>query len=595
MYLQTAILQAPYPHAMTAFVAAALAVLIDLMFRFRDYRALLHPRAVADIVKLPGTLLLVFLQVVSLFYLITILPMFLRIIVLLFFVFIVLIQLSYWRTLSQFMTGTDLFLSVTCSGEHRIQAILSFFKPRVLLYALPYALILSMLILAPPVSELGMTLALGVLSLFYLVVSNYVLFLNVPERSFHLNPLTSFLRSILQCRFEKRRQYRGPRYDLPPFQTSRRPSDSLIYVIDESVRGSNLSLNGYPRATTPFLQSLETRGLLKNLGICVAAASFTHVSNAYLISGHNEFPDNEYQTDKNPTIFDYAKKMGYETIYIDLNQVYLYSLMQAAGNGPVRSLDRWMNDKSFREHRIDLKTAKDPGVARVLSDLLNEKSGYFILVNKKGLHFHYRNRYPDDIDSTVWKPVMKASESIDTSQAGREKLVNTYDNGIRFQVDEFFRVLVSETTNQNYAIMYTSDHGQTLAEHGQVYTHMKPDQEIVDVPDFIVSGESYSKQGLLDGIAPDIRVSHLNNFATLLDMMGVPMSLRVRSYEKSIFELTPDDNSERYYMSGSLHGAGDYTVEKISTPPEAGWGVSRPVGNTAGLNDEDKMTGPLMS
>jgi glucan phosphoethanolaminetransferase (alkaline phosphatase superfamily) len=270
--------------------------------------------------------------------------------------------------------------------------------------------------------------------------------------------------------------------------------------------------------------------------------------------------------------------MGYETIYIDINQVCLYDLVKAAADGPVRSLDRWMNDKSFSERNIDLKNTKDLGVAACLSNLLNEKSGYFILVNKKGLHFHYRNRYPDDTASTIWKPVMKASESIDPSEAGREKLVNTYDNGIRYQVDEFFRVLVSETTNQNYAVMYTSDHGQTLAEHGQVYTHMKPDKEIVDVPDFIVSGESYGKQALLDGISTGIRVSHLNNFATLLDMMGVPMPLRVRPYEKSVFALTPEDNAERYYMSGSLHGSGDYSVNKIPTPPEAGWGVSRPAG-----------------
>ena len=137
--------------------------------------------------------------------------------------------------------------------------------------------------------------------------------------------------------------------------------------------------------------------------------------------------------------------------------------------------------------------------------------------------------------SRLWKP----SESIDPSATGREKLVNTYDNGIRFQVDEFFRVFVSETTNQNYVILYTSDHGQTLAEHGQVYTHMKPDKVIVDVPEFLVSGERYGKAGLLAGIPPGIRVSHLNNFATLLDLMGVPMSLRVRPYDKSIFSLTP--------------------------------------------------------
>jgi glucan phosphoethanolaminetransferase (alkaline phosphatase superfamily) len=238
-----------------------------------------------------------------------------------------------------------------------------------------------------------------------------------------------------------------------------------------------------------------------------------------------------------------------------------------------------MTDKSFKERHIDLETTKDLGVARFLSTLLNEENGLFILVNKKGLHFQYRNNYPDDVASTIWKPVMKALQSIDPSAAGREKLVNTYDNGIRFQVDEFFREFVSKTTNQNYVILYTSDHGQTLAEHGQVYTHMKPDQEIVDVPDFLVSGEGYGKKRLFAGIAPGIRVSHLNNFATLLDLMGVPMSLRVRPYEKSIFTLTGEDNRERYYMSGSLHGTGDYVVKTIPTPPEEGWGVSRPVGN----------------
>jgi glucan phosphoethanolaminetransferase (alkaline phosphatase superfamily) len=280
--------------------------------------------------------------------------------------------------------------------------------------------------------------------------------------------------------------------------------------------------------------------------------------------------------------------MGYETICIDINETCLYSLMKAAGDGPVRALDRWMNDETFKEHHIDLETTKDLGVARVLSTFLNEKSGYFILVNKKGLHFHYRDRYPDDPASTIWKPVMKALQAIDPSAAGREKLVNTYDNGIRLQVDEFFRLFVSETTNQNYVMLYTSDHGQTLAEHGQAYTHMKPDQEIVDVPDFLVSGEGYSKKWLLDGIAPGIRVSHLNNFATLLDLMGVPISLRVRHYDKSIFALTEEDNKKRYYMSGSLHGLGDYVVKSIPAPPEAGWGVSRPVGNDTRQEDENK-------
>jgi lipid A ethanolaminephosphotransferase len=577
MYLPGAIAQSPYPRAMTALLTAMLAVSIDLILRFRDYRTLLHLFTAAGIMKFSGALALVFLQVVAFFYIITLLPWPLRAVILLLSAFIVVIQISYWLTLSQFMTGTDMFLALTVSGAHRLEAISSFFTSRVFLYMLPYVLVLSILITIPSVSAFRDILTLGFLPALFLLTSNYALFLYVPERSFHLNPLTSFLRTVLHCEFENLRKYHGPRDNLPEFHTAHRPLDSIIYVIDESVRGSNLSLNGYPRATTPFLQSLETRGRLKNFGICVAAGSFSHISNAYLITGHNAFPDSAFQTDKNPTLFDYAKKMGYKTIYIDINQIYLSSLMKTAGKGPVRALDRWMNDQSFKERHIDLYTTKDLGVARVLSRLLNESSGYFVLVNKKGLHFHYRNRYPDDPAATIWKPVIEASESIDPSAAGREKLINTYDNGIRFQVDEFFRVFVSETTNQNYAVLYTSDHGQTLAEHGQVYTHMKPDKEIVDVPDFIISGDGYNKKELIAGIRSGIRVSHLNNFATVLDLMGVPMSLRIRPYDKSIFSLTAEDNSVRYYMSGSLHGLGDYVVKNIPTPPDEGWGVSRPV------------------
>lgn len=580
-----AITQSRYPRALSALLAAALAVLIDLIMRSSDYRELPRLLQTAGAMKFSAFFAVVFLQVAALFYLLTLLPRILRAVAIAFSVFVIIVQLSYWLTLSQFMTSTDLLLALTVAGENRADAITSFFQPLVFLYALPYVIVLSALLLAPSlgfsVRAFRKVLFLGLLPMTFLLASNYALFTSVPERSFHMNPLTSVLRSTIHYELERLGEYHGPRDDLPAFHASKRPSDSIIYVIDESVRGSSLSLNGYPRATTPFLQSLERLGRLRNLGICVAAGSFSHISNAYLISGHNEFPDVSFRTDRNPTIFDYAKKMGYETIYIDINQGYLPKLLKAAGDGPVRSLDRWMDEQTFREHGIDLETTMDPGIARFLSSLLNERSGYFVVVNKKGLHFNYRYRYPDE--STIWEPVMGATEPIDTSEAGREKLVNTYDNGIRFQVDEFFRVLVSETTNQNYVILYTSDHGQTLSEHGQVYTHMKPDRVIVDVPDFLVSGERYDRNDLLARIPRGLRVSHLNNFATLLDLMGVPVSLRVRPYDRSVFALTAD-NSVRYYMSGSLHGTGDFTVRMIPAPLDADWTVS----NTSGKETESE-------
>ena len=50
---------------MTALVAATLSVLIDLIFRFRDYRALLHSLPVVGTMKFSGALTRVFLQEVE--------------------------------------------------------------------------------------------------------------------------------------------------------------------------------------------------------------------------------------------------------------------------------------------------------------------------------------------------------------------------------------------------------------------------------------------------------------------------------------------------------------------------------------------------
>ena len=144
-----AITQAPYPRAMTALIAAALAVLIDPVFRFSDYRALPDSLAVVGAVEFSGALTLVFLQVVALFYLVALLPRPLRMVALLLSVFVVVLQFSYWQTLAQFMTGTDMFLALTVGGDHRSEAVSSFLNPLVFLCALPYVLVFSILVPRP--------------------------------------------------------------------------------------------------------------------------------------------------------------------------------------------------------------------------------------------------------------------------------------------------------------------------------------------------------------------------------------------------------------------------------------------------------------
>ena len=60
-YSLRAITQATYSRAITALLAATLEVLIDPIFRFSDYRALLHSLPVTGTMKFSGARMLVFL------------------------------------------------------------------------------------------------------------------------------------------------------------------------------------------------------------------------------------------------------------------------------------------------------------------------------------------------------------------------------------------------------------------------------------------------------------------------------------------------------------------------------------------------------
>jgi glucan phosphoethanolaminetransferase (alkaline phosphatase superfamily) len=396
------------PHAdfVVALLVATLMALIEPMIRFDDYRSLLELLPQLGYVKFCGALVLVFAQSAAIFYVVAQFPQAVRLPAIFIFFLIACVQISYFFALDRYMSSTDLFMALTVGKELVQGAMASFFNPLAVLWAVPY-LIFSVILLAVAYKshlwkKLGVTLSVAI----FLVVSNYAFFVKVNERYFHLNPLTSLIRSVLYYQFQNILEYHGPRDELPEVQVTEKLTDSIIYIIDESIRGSQLSLNGYPRPTTPFLQSLEKAGRLRNLGICVAASSYSYITNAYLLSGHKKFPDKDLRTAKNPLLFDYAKKMGYKTIFIDVNGSYLTNRAQRARQKSIRSVDLWMTVADFKRRNFDAE--KDLAVARFVRDLLKDAGGYFIVVNKKGLHFPYRARYPNDPVHQIWQPTMEA-------------------------------------------------------------------------------------------------------------------------------------------------------------------------------------------
>lgn len=175
-----------------------------------------------------------------------------------------------------------------------------------------------------------------------------------------------------------------------------------------------------------------------------------------------------------------------------------------------------------------------------------ESTGNFVWINKRGVHFAYNNTFPPQ--AAHWTPIMKGY-AYDPAQ--REQIVNSYDNGVRYNAETFWRSLITDpAVLEHTVVVYTSDHGQTLAEHDEPSTHCNDTRNEALVPLFIVADSDHPGD-------PQYRASHANIFATLLDLMQFPQAERHHSYARSLFGATAADSERRQYFVGQLSSGAD--------------------------------------
>ena len=327
--------------------------------------------------------------------------------------------------------------------------------------------------------------------------------------------------------------YRGARQKVPTISKVR-PKNNIVFIVDESVRGDHLSVNGYARNTTPYLDTLKSQGHLRTWGVAAAASTTSLSSNATLLTGVNQLPDIAQDIYRLPTIFMYAKAMGYQTYYLDvqMNQLWLMT------REDLEYLDEWLPADSFKE----CPPSEDDTCAGqyILERLLNS-SGNFIWVNKHGAHFPYGARVPADF--TAWRPIPK---NIKYAAATSKELVNIYDSVIVYNLEAFFQTVITPQTLGNTTFVYTSDHGQTLNENGETWPHSGPTRNEAMVPILIIQKDILP-------VNSNYLASHFNLFSTLLDLMSVPETARVYPYALSLLKAQARDSNKRYYLVGDIN------------------------------------------
>jgi glucan phosphoethanolaminetransferase (alkaline phosphatase superfamily) len=295
----------------------------------------------------------------------------------------------------------------------------------------------------------------------------------------------------------------------------------ILMVVDESIRADFIDLRP-GNTTTPNLGKLS--GRFVDFGPAVSGGVCSNYSNALLRFGASR-KDLTNSVNTNPTIFAYAKKAGYRTVYIDA---------QAYNNARGHKIQNFMNlqEKSEIDGFYAISDTKvteaDYELNKIVAAELKANPRVFIYANKNGAHFPYDDSYP--ADQAVHHPTQ--TEAGDTV-ANR---LNSYRNAIDWTVDRWMANLFETSDLSQTVMIYTSDHAQRF-EPGKI-THCQTDDvdpQTALVPLFVYAPQTNLADRFNAAAAQsENRASHFQIAPTVYELMGFKAADIQQLYDESL-------------------------------------------------------------
>ena len=295
---------------------------------------------------------------------------------------------------------------------------------------------------------------------------------------------------------------------------SRRPL-LLFLVIGETARAHNFQLGGYARATNPEL----TRRRVQYFSNVSSCGTSTAISLPCMFSGLGRAAFDVAGAQHNTNLLDALLIAGFRVQWRDNN----------SGCKGICS----------RADFIDYTTKRDPALCTesgcydevMLSDMQQElgrvSQDTVIVFHQAGSHGPaYSERYPKRFE--VFKPVCYGNE---LSRCPLADVINAYDNSIvytDFNLARQIDLLSSASEKADTALIYVSDHGESLGENG-MYLHGAPfmfaPEQQTRVPMVLWMSESYRKRFAMSDSCLEarkgMRYTHDNLYHTVLGALGV--------------------------------------------------------------------------
>lgn len=295
----------------------------------------------------------------------------------------------------------------------------------------------------------------------------------------------------------------------------------VLLVVGETARSDHFGLNGYARDTTP---ELAARGVvsLRNAWSC---GTNTAASVPCMFSPLGRVAFNERQ-DNTEGLADVLQHAGYAVLWLD---------NQAGGCKGVCDRVPTVDDQALQTP--GLCDAEGECLDEVMLNGLDERiaqlpaerraRGVVVFMHQMGSHGPaYYKRSPK-----AFKKFEPECTTNALQQCSREQVVNAYDNTIVYTdhvLASDIDWLKAHETNWAPALMYLSDHGESLGENN-LYLHGLPYRFAPDVQKHIpwifwLSPQFQQQSGITQaclGKLRDEKVSQDDYFHTVLGLLGV--------------------------------------------------------------------------
>lgn len=298
----------------------------------------------------------------------------------------------------------------------------------------------------------------------------------------------------------------------------------LVIVVGETARASNWGLNGYARQTTPRLAQLD----VVNFPQMTSCGTNTEVSLPCMFSPFGRRNYDETGIRQHESLLHVLAKTGFHINWRD---------NQSGCKGVCEGLEQQRIDGKANSALCDGERCVDEVLLDNFDAEIKHAAGNLVIVlHQLGNHGPaYYRRYPP-----AFRKFMPTCDTAELGKCTRDQIVNSYDNALLYTDYVLSRTVekLQQQTSHNAALIYVSDHGESLGENG-IYLHGLPNaiapKEQTRVPMVMWMSNGFASSHWIDVDCFKRKATQpLNHdylFHSVLGMMGIRTQLYDKSYD----------------------------------------------------------------